>query len=375
MTALISETRSGRNEAASGALRVAFAGGNGFPPEDSGGVQSSTHDLALRLLAQDHAPAVLAPLYGAGAFGLLARTRLKLGRSQAVGDTRMGYPVYRAWTPPEAVADFCAAARPDVAVVQCHGTVPIARAFREQGVPVILYFRNVEFDELCGNPSTVGAAGFIANSRFTASRYRERYGIEAVVVPPTLDPERYAVDGPGKFVTMINPVAEKGVERAVEIAARCPDIPFLFVESWLLDDDALRRLKAAIAPHSNIRFERRAPDVREIYLRTRLLLAPSVWEEAWGRVASEAQCSGIPVIGSTRGGLPEAIGSGGLALDPDWPVEHWVDAVREVWFDETRYASLSTAARAHSERPEASAKRQFEMFLSVVRAAASAGRS
>jgi hypothetical protein len=30
-------------------IRVAFAGGNGFPPEDTGGVQSSTVDLALRL--------------------------------------------------------------------------------------------------------------------------------------------------------------------------------------------------------------------------------------------------------------------------------------------------------------------------------------
>ena len=46
-----------------------------FPPEAQGGVQSSTHDLALRLLAAGGAPSVLAPLYGDGFFGMAARAR------------------------------------------------------------------------------------------------------------------------------------------------------------------------------------------------------------------------------------------------------------------------------------------------------------
>ena len=54
---------------------------------------------------------------------------------------------------------------------------------------------------------------------------------------------------------------------------------------------------------------------------TKILLAPSKWEEAWGRVASEAHCSGIPVVGSRRGGLPEAIGEGGIVLDYDAPLD------------------------------------------------------
>ncbi|MBF9033140.1 glycosyltransferase [Rhodobacterales bacterium HKCCE2091] len=354
-------------------MRVAFAGGNGFPPEDGGGVQSSTDDLARRLIAAGHDAAVLAPLYGSGAFGLMARTRLKLGRSRAVADTRMGYRVFRAWHPDSAVADFCAAVRPGVAVVQCHGSVPIARSFRAEGVPVVLYFRNVEFGELGGDPASVGASGFIANSRFTADRYRQKFGLDCTVVPPTLDPSRYAVDSDGSYVTMINPVAEKGVGLAIEIAARCPEIPFLFVESWLLGAEEEARLRAAIAPYPNIRFERRAADVRDVYRRTRILLAPSTWEEAWGRVASEAQCSGIPVIGSTRGGLPEAIGPGGIALDPEFPVETWAETLRSVWSDPARHDALSAAARAHAARPEASAEKQFDVFLSVVRAAARAG--
>jgi hypothetical protein len=177
-----------------GALRVAFAGGNGFPPEDTGGVQASTVDLAHRLSEQGHKPAVLAPLYGAGAFGLRARVNLKLSRVPIVAGSALGLShlprlVARRWRCPPSLARV----RPDVAVVQCHDSVPIARAFRAAGVPVVLYFRNVEMNELGGDPSTVGASGFIANSRFTAGVYRQSFGIEATVIPPTIDAARFRV--------------------------------------------------------------------------------------------------------------------------------------------------------------------------------------
>ena len=38
-------------------------------------------------------------------------------------------------------------------------------------------------------------------------------------------------------------------------------------------------------------------DMRSVYAKCRILLAPSVWEEAYGRVVTEAQISGIPVVG------------------------------------------------------------------------------
>ncbi|TGV54195.1 glycosyltransferase, partial [Mesorhizobium sp. M2D.F.Ca.ET.160.01.1.1] len=102
---------------------------------------------------------------------------------------------------------------------------------------------------------------------------------------------------------------------------------FLFVESWKLDDDHRARVEKTIAPFSNIKLENRTNDMKTVYGRTRILLAPSKWEEAWGRVASEAHCSGIPVVGSRRGGLPEAIGPGGVVLDYDATVGEWAAAV------------------------------------------------
>jgi glycosyltransferase involved in cell wall biosynthesis len=267
------------------------------------------------------------------------------------------------------VSAFAARTRPDIAVVQCHGSVPLARAFRAAGVPVVLYLRNVEFDELGGDPATAGAGAFIANSRFTAGVYRDRFGIEAQVIPPTIDPARLAVDPDNSAVVFINPVADKGLDLALAIAALCPEIPFLFVESWRLSQDALEALRARIALLPNVTFERRKSDVREVYGRARVVLAPSQWAEAWGRVASEAQVSGLPVLGSDRGGLPEAIGPGGVVLPADAPAEIWADALRRIWSDPVHHATLSAAARSHAASPGMDAGRQFATFLGILRTA------
>jgi glycosyltransferase involved in cell wall biosynthesis len=106
--------------------------------------------------------------------------------------------------------------------------------------------------------------------------------------------------------------------------------------------------------------------MKTVYGRTKILLAPSLWEEAWGRVASEAHCSGIPVVGTRRGGLPEAIGEGGIVLDYEAPIEDWVSAIRRLWSDEAEYERLSSAARLFAERPALDPERQFSAFLAVL---------
>jgi glycosyltransferase involved in cell wall biosynthesis len=356
-------------------LQIIFAGGNGYPPEAAGGVQSSTHHLARSLLANGHSARVLAPLYGGGWFGLQARARLKLAGRGFVTDRTQGYPVHRAWYPHRAVPAILREGLPDVAVVQCHGTVEIGQAFAAQGVPLVVYLRNVEFDELGGDIRSLANARFIANSAFTARRYAEAFGIEAKVIPPTIDRALYQTTPTGNLVTFINPVAAKGLDRAIGIAAACPEIPFLFVESWLLSPEQRQALSARIGAYPNIVFQPRTSDMKALFGRTRVLLAPSLWEEAWGRVASEAHCSGIPVVGSNRGGLPEAIGPGGIVLGHDAPIEEWVAAVRGLWSDPDRYAQLSAAARAHARRPELDSARQFQTFLSVVKSAAGLQRA
>ena len=347
-------------------MKVLFAGGTGYTPQFSGGVQSSTHHLVEQLRENGHEASVLAALFGDGMFGFRARAKMKLLRQRAVIDNFPGYPVVRAWFPWEAAGFAVEKLRPDVAVVQCHNSVPIGKALQAKGVPVVVYLRNVEFHELAGDLRELHSALYIANSEFTARTYKAKFDIDSTVIPPTINPAFYSTPTTGEFVTLINPYEEKGFDLAVRIAAACPEIPFLFVESWKLDDDHRARIEATISPLQNVKLEGRTSDMKTVYGRTKILLAPSKWEEAWGRVASEAHCSGIPVVGSRRGGLPEAIGSGGVVLDYDAPLADWVAAVRRLWSDEAEYKRLSAAARQFSERPQMHPDRQFATFMGML---------
>ncbi|RWM19954.1 MAG: glycosyltransferase [Mesorhizobium sp.] len=354
-------------------MKVLFASGNGYIPEFTGGVQSNTHHLVEQLIEHGHQASVLASLFGDGMFGFKARAKMKLLRQPAVVDNFPGYPVMRAWFPWEAAGFAVGKTKPDVAVVQCHKSVLLGKALLAEGVPLVVYLHNVEFHELAGDPRDLTSALYIANSEFTARTYKEKFGIDSIVLPPTINDALYCTHTTGEYVTMINPYEEKGFDLAVKIAAACPEIPFLFVESWKLEDDHRARIEKTIAPLSNVTLENRTNDMKTVYGRTRILLAPSKWEEAWGRVASEAHCSGIPVLGSRRGGLPEAIGPGGVVLDYDAPVEEWTAAVRRLWNDRQEYERASAAALAFSKRPELDPARQLVVFLQLLERAARQG--
>jgi len=71
---------------------------------------------------------------------------------------------------------------------------------------------------------------------------------------------------------------------------------------------------------------------------------PSVWEEAWGRVVTEAHLSGIPVIARGIGGLPEAVGPGGILVDPSAPMDSWLNALAQLWDKPEEHRALSLAA-------------------------------
>ena len=56
-------------------------------------------------------------------------------------------------------------------------------------------------------------------------------------------------------------------------------------------------------------------DPRVFYRQMKILLIPSQWEEAFGRVAIEAMVNGIPIIASNIAGLKDSIGDGGILIE------------------------------------------------------------
>lgn len=347
-------------------LKILFATGHGYLPQRVGGSETSSHELILALQERGHRCAVLSALQGNGWLAFRNRVIMKLTRRGLVADRLPGYRVHRAWFPDRHVAKALARERPDVVLVQSGAPLRMAKALQAVGARTVVYLRDVEFHELGGEPAELEGIIYLANSRFVADKFCAAYGPRPQVIRPLFRAERYMMPRVPQEVTFVNPHLLKGVELAFQIVALCPDIPFCFVEGWPMDRSERAALEARVARYPNLRLQPRTHDMRQVYGRTHTLLVPSQWEEAWGRVATEAQFSGIPVLASDRGGLPEAVGPGGRILPHDAPADVWATVLREYWSDPDVYQAASAAALAHAKRPEIDPARQIEALAAVL---------
>jgi glycosyltransferase involved in cell wall biosynthesis len=355
-------------------MRILIGSAHPYLPQLLGGAQSSTHELALALRQRGHDVCVVGGLTGEGWFGLRRRLELKLRRRQWVRDDHLGYPVFRAWFPSRVVAEIAQGFQADVAMFQSGFPVEMAKAMYGTGIPNVVYLHNVEIEDLGGSLGELKETSFIANSLFTAERFFQSDGISAPVIYPMVAAARYCTDSSRQNVTFINPHPHKGVDIALKVAEACPDIPFAFYKAWSLSPEDEDRLQTHIARLDNLTVHPPTSDMQGVYGKAKILLAPSRWEEAFGRVAAEAHLSGIPVVGSDRGGLPEAIGPGGTILSVDASIEDWADAVRALWSDEAHYQAVSAAALRYSERDEMKSERQIDQIVNILAAAHEKGR-
>lgn len=346
-------------------MKILLASAHPYIPQISGGAQSNTHELAMEFIRRGHETAVLSGLTGDGWLGKSARLKLKFGRAGFVQDDGLGYPVFRSWFAWEAMTEVVRRFGADVVVMQSGFPVKLAQALDGIDVRRLIYLHNVEIDDLGDDLGGLTDMAYIANSHFTADRFATLFGLKAPVVYPLIPRENYETDSTRENVTFINPHPLKGVDIALEVAARCPEIPFRFVRAWTLSPDDLERLTRRARELNNVVISPATRDMKAIYGAARIVLAPSRWDEAFGRVAAEAHCSGIPVVGSNRGGLPEAIGPGGLIVDPDASSDTWAETVRSLWHDETLWQEKSAAARAYSRRPEMDPNEQIRSLIQI----------
>jgi len=331
---------------------ILFAMSVGHLPETTGGVESTTHQLCLALGRRGWRPAVLCGTRQADA--------------DAPPDDALGYPVERTGDPLAALPATCRRIAPAVAVVQLGLVVPLARELVEAGVPTVIYLHNLEFAEMGGTLFSHPLLGYLTNSAFMADALAPILGSRPPVVPPLVDPSAYRANPSGAVATFVNPLPAKGLDIVLHLAASRPDIPFELVESWPLRPAEEQSLAARLAPLANVTLTRRGADMRAVYGRSRLLLAPSRWIESWGRVASEAQISGLPVIATRRGGLPEAVGPGGILIDVAAPLAEWEAALATLWDDPAAHRRYAAAALAHAARPEIQPEALLDRFIAAV---------
>lgn len=137
-----------------------------------------------------------------------------------------------------------------------------------------------------------------------------------------------------------------------------------------------RDLVDSLGLSANVRFLGKQDEVNTLFNAADLLLLPSE-KESFGLVALEAMASGVPVIGSTSGGIPEVVANGETGwLAAPGDVETMAARAIELLGNPERYRQFSADARSRAEQQfnvHARVKDYEEIYETLV-AAARAGR-
>ena len=160
-----------------------------------------------------------------------------------------------------------------------------------------------------------------STSEFIKNLSSKWYDIPNIVFYPCFNPEKTCVNF-GKKITFINPVKEKGSDFVLKLAKGMPHEQFIAVEGWYKNEGFCNHMS------SNITYYPLQMDMNNIWNETKLLIVPSIVEEAFGRVIVEASIRGIPVIAHNRGGIAEALNGSGILLD-NLDVNIWKEAINK----------------------------------------------
>jgi glycosyltransferase involved in cell wall biosynthesis len=121
---------------------------------------------------------------------------------------------------------------------------------------------------------------------------------------------------------------EKGIHLLISamdpIFRKFPNVRLKIVgSSWFAENGGtpyVRKLRALAKPAGDkIEFVGyvRNDQVADYYRQADIFVAPSLWNEPFGNVNLEAMASGLPVISSRRGGIPEVVADAGILIDPE----------------------------------------------------------
>lgn len=186
----------------------------------------------------------------------------------------------------------------------------------------------------------------VANSRYTAQVIERFFHRGAEVLYPVIDLESVS---PGNskperdLVLFVKPYRVKGIHVVMRIARALPRVRFVVVGV------TSRRTRWAMAGIRNLTYRGWVDDMPALYRRAAVLLGPSQIPEPFGRVFVEAALYGVPSVASRTGGIPEAVGKGGILIDPRDPVRTWAEAVEKAMKPEYHERLGRTAQERASE--------------------------
>jgi teichuronic acid biosynthesis glycosyltransferase TuaC len=199
-------------------------------------------------------------------------------------------------------------------VVTCHGS------------DINLLMENAKelYIDVLGNADKVI---FVSNALLNKAKSLSYSGTNAVVIPNGIDPKIFKPLDKEKIKKELGlnkkVVGFVGGLKKIKRADKLPEIfEYILskkdVEFLVVGDGELRENveKECQKRNLNVKFVGRVSQDKVPYYMNAMdvMILPSR-NEGWPCVVLEAQACGVPVVGSSNGGIPEAIGDGGMAVE------------------------------------------------------------
>jgi glycosyltransferase involved in cell wall biosynthesis len=203
-------------------------------------------------------------------------------------------------------------------VVHVHSPCAVEMA-KLSPYPVLCTLHHDRDDELSDLYHRMPQVKLVAISR---SQARRETAPVSAVVHHGLDPSRFRpVPDQGYLLFLGRYDRVKGVTEAIEVAVRA-GVPLVMAGEPHQRDYFDAEVKPLIDRHGVLELgpvggNRKAA----LIARARALLFPIEWEEPFGLVMIEAMLSGVPVLGSARGAVPEIVDDGITGVICDDPTE------------------------------------------------------
>ena len=167
-----------------------------------------------------------------------------------------------------------------------------------------------------------------ANSTFTQENILSQWNMKSTVILP-IPMNSCIADNKSEFheyITFFNPITVKGANIVYELIQRNQDRYFMIVLGW---QDHIHFPKNSTF-HNRVLFVPSQQNVAEIYSYSRLVLIPSQWQEAFGRIQFEAAMNNIPVCISSVGGLKYYFSDNGVSVTNFQDVNAWQNAIESL---------------------------------------------
>jgi glycosyltransferase involved in cell wall biosynthesis len=238
-------------------------------------------------------------------------------------------------------------------------TIHLGRMFKKPVMHLVHNYSPYESIKQADRPQYI-----VYNSH--AAKEKLQYTHESFVLHPSCDFRYYDTKKnpeQNEAITLINLDKNKGGHILKQIAERMPHKKFIGVKGSYSEP---AKDGQQLDQPTNVEIHEKTQYIKDIYSKTRILIMPSAFE-SWGRTATEAMCSGIPVICTKTPGLFENCDKAGIYIKDRDNIDEWVKAIEKL-DDKKEYDKASNKAKDRSRELDPTKElEEFELWAKEIR--------